>query len=203
MNGSQSVGRFASLFPESIETLVNTFLPLLTSLLQSTSTCDRVRGHAASALINLLDPETCESAVLERFLEPLLAAMVQTFHTASIDVQAPCLNLLGYAFLYAIHTLLHDRDLSPLLCFVRCIAKVSSEAFKPYYGAFMPGVKSILASATAPEQILLRGKAMECAGIIGEAVGKTLFAPDAVEIMHALLAALVSRLSPLRRKGNE
>ena len=91
----QSVGRFAALFPESLETLVNSFLPPLTMILQSSTSCDKVRGHAASALINLLDPEACEPSILLPFLDPLLTAMVQTFQTSSPEVQSPCLNLLG------------------------------------------------------------------------------------------------------------
>ena len=77
----------------------------------------------------------------------------------------------------------------------RCIAKVSSEAFCGYYQVFMPGVKAILTSTSAssggPELALLRGKAIECAGIIGESVGKTLFASDALEIMNSLLNEMV------------
>jgi hypothetical protein len=55
--GIQTIGRFASLFPDNIPVLIDTFLPLLTMLLQDSQTCDKVRGHAASALINLLNPE--------------------------------------------------------------------------------------------------------------------------------------------------
>ena len=94
------MGRFAELFPDSVQVLVNTFLPLLTMILQNAASCDRVRGHAASALINLLDPEACDTSVLLPFLDPLLAAMVQTFQTSSIEVQTPCLNLLGYTSLF-------------------------------------------------------------------------------------------------------
>lgn len=75
----------------------------------------------------------------------------------------------------------------------RCVAQVSEEAFAPYYAAFMPGIKQILATAVAPEQALLRGKAMECAGLLGEAVGAAVFAPDALELMTMLAAAMVSQ----------
>ena len=78
-------------------------------------------------------------------------------------------------------------------CITRCIAKVSNESFCSYYHVFMPGVKAILAAATGPEQVLLRGKAIECAGIVGESVGKNIFASDALEIMNILLNAMVRR----------
>jgi hypothetical protein len=50
----------------------------------------------------------------------------------------------------------------------------------------MPGIKNILLEATSPELIELRGKAMECAGLIGDAVGVEKFSKDAIEIMKIL-----------------
>jgi hypothetical protein len=55
----------------------------------------------------------------------------------------------------------------------------------------MPGIKSILTEATAPEFVELRGKAMECAGLIGEAVGSETFARDALDIMRIFVHAMV------------
>ena len=73
------------------------------------------------------------------------------------------------------------------------MAQVSEESFAPYYGSFMPGIKQILTTAMSPEQALLRGKAMECVGLLGEAVGATVFAPDALEIMTLLATAMVNK----------
>jgi hypothetical protein len=56
----------------------------------------------------------------------------------------------------------------------------------------MPGIKSILIEATAPEFLELRGKAMECAGLIGEAVGVERFTADALEIMKLFAQVMVS-----------
>jgi hypothetical protein len=55
----------------------------------------------------------------------------------------------------------------------------------------MPGIKSILIQAIAPEQTLIRGKAMECAGLLGESIGADIFAVDALEIMDILMKAMV------------
>ena len=74
----------------------------------------------------------------------------------------------------------------------RCVAQVSGSAFSPYYSAFMPGIIAILREATAPDLTTLRGKAMECAGLVGEAVGVDVFAADAMEIMQLFMVALVS-----------
>ncbi len=154
--------------------LIAMFLPTLTVLLQggsgsnNTVSCARVRGHAASALIDMINPDVAGGDDLDKFLPPLLTALVSCFSNASVDVQAPCLSLLG------------------------CIAQVSSDAFAPYYPSFIPGVKHILHMATTPELETLRGKAMECAGLIGDAVGAAVFAPDALEIMQIFIAVMVS-----------
>lgn len=47
--------------------------------------------------------------------------------------------------------------------------------------------------ACAPHLGILRGRAMECVGIVGEAVGDDIFASDALEVMQLLLHAIVSR----------
>lgn len=92
----QAVGQFALLFPDRIGVLVSTFLPLLTTTLQHAgNSCDRVRGHAASALINLLNPDNCESEMIEAALQPLLMAMAQCIETAPLEIKAPCLSAVG------------------------------------------------------------------------------------------------------------
>jgi hypothetical protein len=77
----------------------------------------------------------------------------------------------------------------------RCVATVSGQAFVPYYSGFMPGIISLLREATSSDLTTLRGKAMECAGLIGEAVGVQVFAADAMEIMQLFMTALVSASS--------
>lgn len=77
------------------------------------------------------------------------------------------------------------------MCF-RCVAQVSADSFLPYYASFMPGIKSILVSAASPDQGVVRGKAMECAGLIGDAVGVDVFASDALELMNLFIHFLVS-----------
>lgn len=56
----------------------------------------------------------------------------------------------------------------------------------------MPGIKSVMVAATAPDQAALRGKAMGCASLVGDAVGVEIFATDAMEIMQMLIQAIVS-----------
>jgi importin-5 len=56
----------------------------------------------------------------------------------------------------------------------------------------MPYLKSVLIQATARELRYLRGKAMEAISLIAVAVGKQTFAPDAKEVLAAMLQAQTS-----------
>lgn len=55
----------------------------------------------------------------------------------------------------------------------------------------MPFLRGVMEAATAPHLVELRGKAMECVGLIGDAVRAEVFAPDALHVMHTLLGAMV------------
>lgn len=125
-----------------------------------------MRGHSASALINLLDPESCAREGVVPHLDQLMKTLVLCLQTASIEVRSASLTVVG------------------------CIAQVCGELFAPYYGSFMPGIKSILQQAVGPDLVLFRGKAMECVGLIGEAVGVSIFASDATDIMRLFIQAL-------------
>lgn len=159
----QAIGQLAALFPESLDQFINKFMGALVSLLSAPSSCERVRGHAASAMINLCSPEHVDADVLQPYIESILNAIVACLQGASLDVQSPCLVLLG------------------------CVAQVSEKAFIPYYGSLMPGIKSILGSNATDMSPLLRGKAMECAGLLIEAVGIETSSTDALQILHFLL----------------
>ena len=92
----QTVGRLASLYTDELPTLVEKFLPPLASLMADANNCDKIRGHSASALINLLNPQFLENnEILEKYLEPLLQALVVTFGNAPYEVKSPCLSILG------------------------------------------------------------------------------------------------------------
>jgi hypothetical protein len=75
------------------------------------------------------------------------------------------------------------------------VAQVCPESFDKYYSQFMPGIFSILSNANGPEFIELRGKAMECAGLIGEAVGAHKFRNDAEQMMVFLGQCMVRTTS--------
>ena len=60
----------------------------------------------------------------------------------------------------------------------------------------MPGLKGLLQSAQGKDYRMLRGKAMECISLIGVAVGKERFGPDAKEVMEILIKTQTSTLDP-------
>jgi hypothetical protein len=115
------------------------------------------------AIRPIFNLDSCEFDTLAPVLDPLLQALLGCLQTAPLEVRSPCLVLLG------------------------CVAQVCGPAFSPYYAAFMPGIKSVLKEATAPDLSTLRGKAMECAGLLGEAVGVGVFGADAGEIMQLFM----------------
>lgn len=160
------IGRLAVLYPQNATVLINTFVPTLTSFLSDASACSRIRGLTAAALINLVSNSEVSADVIQNYLQSLLQALVVSLQNAPIEVQPHCLTLLGY------------------------IAETAQETFIPFYSSFMPGIKSILAAATAPDQALLRGKAMQCAGLVGNAVGVKVFAGDALELMNLMISCL-------------
>ena len=92
------------------------------------------------------------------------------------ELQPPCLFLLGctpppspiplLSFSQPIHMYFLTEVQPPCLVLLGCAAQVSEEAFAPYYASFVPGIKAIIRNAAAPELSILRGKAMECAGMI-------------------------------------
>lgn len=91
----QTVGRLTNLFPEQCGAFIDSFLPLLATMLQRSDCCAKVRGHAASALINMLNPTNCDAESLEKYIHPLLAGLLSCLQSAPYEVRSPCLVVLG------------------------------------------------------------------------------------------------------------
>jgi hypothetical protein len=89
------MGRLAITYPDQIPTFVDQFTQYLAVILQNPSMCERLRGHAASAMINLYNPDHCENDHLEAFVEPLLQSLLSALSNARNEVRAPCLSVIG------------------------------------------------------------------------------------------------------------
>lgn len=74
------------------------------------------------------------------------------------------------------------------ICALSALATSLGSLFAPYYSKFVPFLKGIVHNAQAKETRQLRGRAFETLSIIGLAVGKEMFARDAVEILQEMKA---------------
>ncbi len=158
----QGVGRFALLFPDSISEFLKQFLNPLISFLSapdapfsgsssggsatSGAVCQRIKGHAAAALINLIDPEALSDEdgeplrTLKASMSILVTALIRSLQSSSVEVQVPCLGVLGLVILYAVT---YDAFcitlyfIAALLKFLKKISvlimRSSCQALKDYY----------------------------------------------------------------------
>jgi len=70
---------------------------------------------------------------------------------------------------------------------IAVIAGVIEKDFSRYYDAIMPILKGLVMNATGEKENRLRGKAFECMSLLGIAVGKEKFLPDAKEAVGEML----------------
>uniref|UniRef100_A0A3P8XB24 TOG domain-containing protein n=1 Tax=Esox lucius TaxID=8010 RepID=A0A3P8XB24_ESOLU len=144
---------------------------VISALLQTMEdqTNPRVQAHAAAALINFT--EDCPKSLLV----PYLDSLVQHLHV----IMAAKLQELVQKGTKLV--------LEQVVTSIASVADTAEEKFVPYYDLFMPSLKHIVENAVQKELRLLRGKTIECISLIGLAVGKEKFMPDASAVMQLLL----------------
>jgi len=147
-------------------------LPGLINLLEDSS-CPRVQAHAGAALVNFC--EECPRDILKNYAEALLGNLQTCFNNKLKELVE------------------HNKKLvlEQLVTTVASVANTLEDDFLPYYDRFMPCMLYIMQNANAPELRLLRGKTIECASLIGLAVGGDKFIEDAAGIMDLLLRTQV------------
>lgn len=123
----------------------------------------KVSSHAATAVVNFADD--CEKEFIQPYLDALFTKLV---------------ILLKGGIRYA-----QEQALSAISALADC----SQTLFAKYYEHIMPFLKEILDKATGKAERMLRARAIECVSLIGLAVGKTTFGPDAKIVMDLLMAA--------------
>ncbi|KAG7504065.1 importin-5 [Solea senegalensis] len=129
----------------------------------------RVQAHAAAALINFT--EDCPKSLLI----PYLDSLVQHLHVIMV---AKLQELIQRGT---------KLVLEQVVTSIASVADTAEEKFVPYYDLFMPSLRHIVENAVQKELRLLRGKTIECISLIGLAVGKEKFMPDASAVMQLLL----------------
>ncbi|QRV78468.1 importin subunit beta-3 [Ceratobasidium sp. AG-Ba] len=121
----------------------------------------RVHCHAAKALINFC----CgvEADELAPYLDEIVPRLLQLLNSPRRYVQEQALTTLAM------------------------VADASAEKFRLYYSSIMPLLMQALRTPATPETWALHCKAMECAGLMGIAVGREVFQQDAEELIKVLL----------------
>merc|ERR1719210_2105051 len=70
---------------------------------------------------------------------------------------------------------------------IAVIAGVIEKDFSRYYDGIMPMLKQFVMHATSEKEHRLRGKSFECMSLLGIAVGKEKFLPDAKEAIAEMM----------------
>jgi hypothetical protein len=126
----------------------------------------RVQAHAAAAVVNFT--EACAPATVAPHLDALVATLLQLLRAGPRMVAEGALTALA------------------------SVADAAKGEFEKYYADVMPLLRQALAAPiTQPGGALLRAKALECASLVGMAVGRDRFRGDAHAVM-ALLQQLAS-----------
>jgi len=125
----------------------------------------RVIRQAALCLVDFCMCE-CPKKVMVTHMSAVLPALLALLQMNHVQVQSNALTALS------------------------AIASTVGDKFAPSYDAFMPGIKSILRSATASKQRDLRASAIEAAGILAKSVGPAKFGPEFKEVMDLFVTML-------------
>eukprot|EP00397_Hematodinium_sp_SG-2012_P002989 GEMP01002997.1.p1 GENE.GEMP01002997.1~~GEMP01002997.1.p1 ORF type:complete len:1120 (+),score=233.44 GEMP01002997.1:135-3494(+) len=79
---------------------------------------------------------------------------------------------------------------------IAVVAEVIESSFAPFYDKLMPLLKNIIELANTKEDQTLQGKAIECLSMLGRAVGKEKFLPDAKGAMNAIVTLCQQGFDP-------
>eukprot|EP00658_Telonema_sp_P-2_P036440 TRINITY_DN26361_c0_g1_i3.p1 TRINITY_DN26361_c0_g1~~TRINITY_DN26361_c0_g1_i3.p1 ORF type:complete len:853 (+),score=300.23 TRINITY_DN26361_c0_g1_i3:115-2559(+) len=124
-----------------------------------------VQGHAASCIINFV--EGMQREVMLNYASGVLMKLLEL-----VQVE---------------HHYVREQSLTALAAMADCLG----DGFAPFYDQIMPGLKNMFANLPSEtrEQQGIRCRAMECITVIGVAVGKSKFGPDADQMMKAIHAS--------------
>lgn len=137
-------------------------VPALVSLLGNGAECERVRGHAISAVCSFADEDNCPASALTPYLQPLLEALFATLQQGCGPDRPRARGPLPPLTVAPQRSprVLQEEALSA----VSSLAAVTGTEFLRFYDVFMPPLKTLLREATSGEMQTLRGRAMQCIG---------------------------------------
>ncbi|CAO3641141.1 unnamed protein product [Cunninghamella echinulata] len=111
----------------------------------------RVQAHAAAAMVNFC--EEADKSILDPYLDAIFERLLVLLKIPKTYVQEQAITTIA------------------------TVADCAQDKFIKYHGVIMPLLLDILRQATDKQYRLLRCRAIECASLIGLAIGKETFAP--------------------------
>lgn len=111
----------------------------------------------------------------------------------SFGEELDCSLMAGYAsplmekLVSKLQTSTHRGVREEAITSIAVIAGVIEKDFSRYYDNIMPMLKKFVMTATGEKESRLRGKSFECMSLLGIAVGKERFLPDAREAIAAMM----------------
>ncbi|KAI7692873.1 Importin-5 [Sarcoptes scabiei] len=168
----QMASDFAPMFQQQFH---DKFIPSMLHLLNDNQN-PRVQAHAGAAFVN--------------FFEEAKQKVVVNYANSIIDKFEEILKL-------KIDELMKNGKklvLEQIVVSIASFADLFQGMFIEYYDRLMPYLKFIIENAVHKNLRLLRGKAIECASLMGFAVGSEKFCNDASQIMNLLLISQTGEL---------
>ena len=165
-----ALGQMATDFSDSFQKKFHAkVVPALLELLDDSQN-PRVQGHAGAALVNFL--EECSSNLIADYQDAIAGKLEQLIKVKLNELSSQGTKLV----------------LEQMVVTLASLADAAQENFMKHYETFVPLLKFIIQNAIDDKLKILRGKAIESISLIGLAVGRDKFAPDATEVMNLLLA---------------
>lgn len=156
---------FAPIFEKKFHEQV---VPGLLDLLDDVAN-PRVQAHAGAALVNF--SEDCPKHILTKYLDSIMNKLEAILTAKFKELVEKGTKLV----------------LEQVVTTIASVADTTEKEFCAYYDRLMPCLKYIIENGTSEELRMLRGKTIECVSLIGLAVGREKFLPDASAIMDMLL----------------
>ncbi|CEP09674.1 hypothetical protein [Parasitella parasitica] len=120
----------------------------------------RIQAHAAAAMVNFC--EDANKEVLEPYLDAIFEHLLILLKSNKIYVQEQAITTIA------------------------TVADCAEDRFNKYHSVIVPLLLNILHQASDKQYRLLRSRAIECASLIGLAIGKEVFAPYTENFINIL-----------------
>lgn len=120
----------------------------------------RIQAHAAAAMVNFC--EEADKKILDPYLDAIFERLLILLKTSKTYVQEQAITTIA------------------------TVADCAEDKFNKYHSVIMPLLLDILRQASDKQYRLLRSRAIECASLIGLAIGKEVFAPYTASFINIL-----------------